>query len=439
MEDNEVYNESRKWSKHNFRASTGEGMLVNLAMGLTTPFLGVIAIGLGGPNISVALLTALPCLINTIAYIPAAMLVEKKKSKLKTNAIFSFFTRIFYLLMAIVPFLNIENKATLYIALVSLQALPAVVMMVAWTSLVNNMFPQDERARIINTRSMYCSIVSLVGTFFAGRILDVFASPWRYFIIFFLSYLSTMCSIFFLLKQKEIVYDREPQPKMSLSERIKGPLTDPVNGKKFKRYLASAFVLNMGVYFAVPLFPIFHVRTLALSNSVIGSFNVLAGITAALSYSMWGKIIRRYGNPMVYVLSAIAFAIFPVTYYFGGISQGNNALILMILQFIIGIFNAGWSMSLFNLTLDYIDPTKAENGVAVFNTIINFSGVVAPLLCYFILTKWGVGIPFIVSSILRIIGCLIFIPTVDFKDMLGQMRRRRELNKRKRSLRKAMK
>ena len=79
----------RVWSSQgkrwNFKLSVYDIMLSNVALGMVTPFLPVYAIALGSSNAAVGLVTAIPALVNTIMYLPAASYVERQDSRLKTT------------------------------------------------------------------------------------------------------------------------------------------------------------------------------------------------------------------------------------------------------------------------------------------------------------------------------------------------------------------
>lgn len=389
----------------NFKMSTIDGMLANVSVGMVTPFLAILAIALGGSNTVVGLVTAVPALINTVMYLPAAAMVESARGRLGTVVAAATGARLLYLVMAAVPFLPWpERRAAILVCLIGLQAIPAVISALAWTALMGETFPQEERARVFAFRSMYCSLVALASSMVAGLLLDRVEYPWNYLVLFTISYVAAMTSLHFLMQMKEFPTDGRKPGRTSVVDRLRKPFTDPEYGVKFRVFTMSAFVLHIGLNLAIPVYPIYHVRVLELSNSVIASFSVASGLSAVLAYPIWGGIARRAGNAVVYFLSGLAFAVFPTAYYLAG-----QVPYLFALQVFVGFFNAGWALTLFNLMLEYVDPEESANGIAVFNMVINVTGILAPFVAAHMISVWGVGVPFAVASAIRLLGCLLFL------------------------------
>lgn len=149
--------------------STLDGMFANVGMGMVTPFLAVYVMALGGSNHAVGLITAMPALINTLMYLPAASIVERSSSRLKIATKTHFLAKSVYHIdgpCAVPPMA--EPAARALIALIGLQTVPTVVTMVAWTALMGDTFPREERAHLLALRSMYTSLVTLVSSLLAG-------------------------------------------------------------------------------------------------------------------------------------------------------------------------------------------------------------------------------------------------------------------------------
>ncbi|MEA4884312.1 MAG: MFS transporter [Clostridia bacterium] len=403
----------------NFKVSTLDGMFASVAMGMVNPFLAVFALSLGATNGVVGMITAVPALVNTIMYLPAAGMVERRRSKLRTSVTGALFTRVFYLLMAFVPFLPwAKYRATILVAAIGLQTIPAVVTAVAWTALMGETFPAEERARVFSMRSMFCSLVALLSSLLAGILLDRVPYPANYAALFVVSFLTSMVSLHYLSLMKETPMSEAASVRLPLSARLRRPFVDKEHGRKFSVFTASALLLHLGINIAVPVYTIYHVRVLHLSNSIIGTLSLAGGLTAVLAYPMWGVVARRAGDAAVYTLSILAYALFPVMY---GLSRSPGYLIA--LQAAVGFFNAGFAFTLFNLTLAYVNPTESANGIAVFNMLINATGIIAPFIATSVVSRWGIMPSFILSTLVRILGCVIFIKAVGVDETFGKLHR----------------
>jgi MFS family permease len=416
--------EKRQNLKWNFRMSTLDGMFANVGMGMVTPFLAVYVMALGGSNHAVGLITAMPALMNTLMYLPAASIVERSSSRLKIATKTHFLAKSVYILMALVPFLPWPNlRPGALIALIGLQTVPTVVTMVAWTTLMGDTFPREERAHLLALRSMYTSLVTLVSSLLAGVLLDAIAYPVNYVALFVISYGASLLSLYFLSKMKEPPVVPVKTVSTSLGKRIKRPFADPEYGPKFRVFVISAALVHFGINLAVPAYSIMYVRDLGLSNAAIGSLSLAGGLTAVLAYPMWGVVSRKAGEAAVYALSLIAFAVYPVVYGLNG-----SLVYLLILKAAMGIFDAGFAFTLFNLTLEYVNPEDSANGIAVFNVLINATGIIGPPIAALVISQKGVMGAYIVSTIVRTAGCVIFLKAFGIQNTLGRMHRSLKLS-----------
>lgn len=430
--------ERRQTIRWNFRISNIDAMLSNVAVGMVTPFIPVFAMALGGTNTEVGLITAVPAFINMLMYLPAASFVERGGSRLRITVRAVFVARLLYLAMGCVPFLPWPNfRAAMLIAILGVQTIPNVIVAVAWTALLGDMFPAEERAHLFAIRNMYSAFVALISSLAAGVLLDRVAYPANYIALFSISFVAGMVALHYCAKLVEGPIKARPSRRRSLGERLRQPFADPVYGAKFRVFAISAALLHLGINIAVPAYSIYHVRCLNLSNSVIGMFSLAAGLTTVLAYPLWGRVSRRAGHSLVYVLSILAYAPFPALYGLHG-----SVTYLLALQAAIGFFNAGFALTILNLMLQHVNPDDSANGIAVFNLLINATGVLGPPLAALVVSRYGVTWAFVLSTIVRAAGCIVYIGASGMGDTFGKLHktfspsasRRRRLNRKEKGV-----
>lgn len=410
------------WSGHgirwNFRLSVYDIMLSNVALGMVTPFLPVFAMALGGSNAVVGLITAIPALVNTVMYLPAASFVESQPSRLRTTINWSTAVRLSWLLIASIAFVpRPELRAPLLLAAIGIQAIPQVVTNVAWTALLGDLFPQTERAHLFSLRSMYGAAVTLVSSLAAGILLDKVKYPYNYTALFVITFICGVWALHVCSKMVERPVQPRRENRKSLWQRVKAPFADSEYGRQFGVFAMSAAMMHLGINIAVPAFAIYHVRVLNLSNSMIGAITLASGLTSVLAYPMWGRISRRSGDSVVYGVSILAFAAFPVSYGLCG-----TPAYLLAVQAIIGVFSAGFNFTLLNLTLTNVRPADSANGIAVFNMLMNATGIIGPPLAALVISHYGVMGAFILSSVFRLAGCVIYIGAMGAGETFKQMK-----------------
>lgn len=417
----DCYTQRLRHVRYNFKMSVLDGMFANVAVGLVTPFLGVYLLALGGSNTLLGLLVSLPALVNLFAYVEGARLAESRERKLGVVAWTVGISRLFYLLLLIPPFLGRLGPAAM-VAMVTMQTFAGTLAGVAWTALMGDTFPQEERGRIFGLRNMYCSIMTLIATLAAGSLLDRVAYPWNFMAVMALAFAAGIVSLVYLRKMKEFPAPVQPKVRTSLAQRFAAPFSDKAFGRKFTIFTLSAFLIHMGINLAAPVFTIYHVKDLGLSNELIGMFAIVSGAMSTVAYPFLGGVVRKHGNRFVFFLSAFGFAVFPFFY-----ALTRNIYVLTLLQAWIGFWNAGFLLTMFNMVLNYSAPERSANTVAVFNVAINVTGVIGPFIGTALVDAYGSQVPLMVSAALRFLGWLAFFKVVDVRKILRTLVPKRRL------------
>ena len=209
-----------RFIRHNFLYVTAEGMATNFAFGMTNPFLAVYALALGGSSLLVGLVTALPALVNVFAFILAAKIVERKATKLPTVMTWTFIYRLFYIPLALVPFIP-EFRPHVMVAVISLMAAPSAIANTAWTAMMGDIFPENKRGNIFGLRNMYVGLTGTIGSLGAGYLLDRVGFPLNWTALFAIAFGVAMIGLVLMGRIREPSYE-EDLSYHSFSYRVKG-------------------------------------------------------------------------------------------------------------------------------------------------------------------------------------------------------------------------
>lgn len=414
--------------RHNFIFMTLEGMAANTVLGLVNPFLGVYAIALGASSFLVGLLTAVPALVNTVVFLPAAGMVERRKVRLPMTLLWTGLHRALYVPLAFIPFLPLAPaaRAVVLVAIVALMSLPGAVSGVAWTAMVGDMFPGHRRGEVFGLRNMYVGIAGVAGTFVAGHLLDLVRFPGNYLALFLAAAGFGALGLVFLrnMREEEPSSAAPPTPGASLVARTRDLLTDEQYGRKFKSFLASCSMLWFGFGLTAAMWPIYHVEVLHLPNATIGGFAILVGMAAVISSVYWGKVASRRGNRIVLLISTAGFAVYPAMY-----TLSRSVTYLYLMQAASGVCLGGLNLAVFNLALEYARPGRSASAVALFNMLINAATFVAPFLGDGLYRSLGVTTTLYVGSCVRLASLLFLSGSAVRRPLAfqrtGRARRRR--------------
>jgi MFS family permease len=351
----------------------------------------------------VGLLTSLPALINVIFQIPAARLIERQGERRRVLLVSGLLMRLPVFLVALVPFLRAwRAEAVVYIT--ALGTIPAAIGNVAFTAMLAEVVAPRERARVVSVRNALLSAVTMVTVLAAGRALDILAFPINYQVIFTLAFLTSLLSLYYLglvaMPRAEPPSGRVASPeRLDLRQRLRTMLAQ----RDYARFTLGAFVYHWGMYLPLPLYTIYRVRELGISEGWIGALSTVESAITIVAYYVWGKIAARRGSRSVLLFGILGVAFYPL-----GTALSKSVTPLLLVVSISGIFAPAWNLGLFNGLLEVVPAERRATYVAVFNTLMNVPAFIAPLLGTTLAGMLGTRKALLVGAALRMIGFFVF-------------------------------
>lgn len=389
--------------RRNFIFTTAEGLFTNAAFGLTAPFIPIYVLAVGGTSFHVSLVTALPPLVTAAAFLIGVRVVDRLPQRLHFIIRWAFLHRVVYLAMALVALIPLW-RPDLLVALTTLQALPGALSGLAWTAMMGDIFPQNRRGELIGLRNMYTGITGLFTTFLAGILLDHLRLPLNYLVVFAAAFVLSMAGLHFMNQMREEPGAVGPKtatniPILEHWRRLAG---DTTYGRNFRYFIFSSALLWLAFGYTGPIWPIYHVKVLHLSNVVIGSFSVLAGLAGVLTSGLWGRLAARRGERIVLFIGVGGLTLFTATYMLS-----PSPAYLMFSQALGGAWTAALNLAVFNLALNYCVPSERAAAVAWFNAIINLAAFVGPFLGELWYVHFGVASTFYSGTVIRALALLV--------------------------------
>lgn len=400
--------------RKNFLVSTADGVLMNLVAGLINPFLGVFALRLGASNLLLGLITSLPALINTIVFIPGSRLIQKYTRKLPIVLTAATIARIFYFLFGSLALLGIpdESKASIFVILLALMNVPNAITSAAWTEMIGKVFPADRRASLVGLRNMYGGAAAMCATLIAGYVLDRLLFPVNFVVLFYAGFVLAMGSVFFLSKTVE-PEGTVPSERQTFNLKTLFPKTK--QGTRFKFFCLSAFFMQFGLSMPAPVGTVYFVNHLNLTNSNLSLLTIAASLTAVIAYPIWGKVANNRGNRSVLFMTMVGLTLFMFI-----LPLSPSIVYLIAIHLMLGVFNAGWAMTIFTILLNYTNPENRSTGIAFFNSFINSAVFISPFLGSYLLNVLNTKYIFLIAGGIRLIGLLLLTRIMNFKLLLGR-------------------
>jgi MFS family permease len=371
--------------------------------GVSLTFTSVFALRLGASNLMLGLLTSLPALINILFQVPAARLIERHRDRRRILLLSGLFMRLPVFLVALVPFSH-AWRADAVVYITALGTIPAAIGNVAFTAMLADVVAPRDRARVVSVRNALLAAVTMVTVLASGRALDILAFPINYQVIFTLAFLTSLLSLYYL--GRVAMPRAEPLSGGGASHDrpdLRQWLRTMLAQRDYVRFALGAFVYHWGLYLPLPLYTIYRVRELGISEGWIGALSTLESAITIVAYYVWGKIAARDGSRSVLLFGILGVSLYPL-----GTALSRSVTPLLLVVSISGIFAPAWALGLFNGLLEVVPAERRATYVAMFNTLMNVPAFIAPLLGTAVAGIVGTRNALFISAAVRIIGFLVF-------------------------------
>ncbi len=396
--------QQRTVEAQNARNLYGDIAWFGVLSGVVTSFLSVFIIRLGGSDMHVGLLSALPALVAIFFSIPGSRLVERESKPLSVLLISGMLNRAGYVAIALVPFVLVARPADGVVALVGLLSIPGAVANVAFTTMFGKAVKPENRAHVVSVRSVWIGITSTTAALVGGKLLDVIAFPINYQILFTLAFAASMLSIYYLSRiQLPAASDAIPARQSAPPRGARGLIDLLRASRGYVRFTTAAFAFHWGLFFAVPLYSIYWVRYLHATDGWVGLINVVGSVTTIIFYPLWGRLTARRGNRPVVIVSTLGLVLYP---FFTALSPSVEWILGV--SFLGGVFTSGFALSFFNGLLQVAPEQNRSSYIAGYNTLVNIAAFISPIISTSLTDVFGIQAMLLFGALMRLLGSSMF-------------------------------
>ena len=375
--------------------------------GSSVNFLSVYATRLGATGLQIGLLSSMAAAVSLMLAIPAGNWLESQDIN---KAVFraSVWYRLGYLFWVPLPWLfNEQTQIWALVALALLMAIPLTTLSVGFNALFAASVPVNWRAHVAGVRNFSFAIAYMLSSLGSGYLLELLPFPIGYQIIFGIGFIGAAMSSLHLYFIKPIqttasILPPRPQPapiKRALSPRqqLQTRLRFDIWKTPFRNTLLAFLVFHLAQYMAHPLFPLFQVRQLHLTDDQIGLGTALFYLTVFLGSTRLSDVVKNFGHHKVAALSVAGLCFYPLLlalsdspadFYWTSIIGGMNYALL------IGSYA--------NYLLEEIPIEDRPAHLAWYNVILNTAILVGSLTGPLLSRAVGLAAALIIISVLRL-------------------------------------
>ncbi|MCC7446683.1 MAG: MFS transporter [Anaerolineae bacterium] len=386
-----------------------EIVFASILGGITVYFNAPFAIRLGASEQLIAFLTAAPSLIAAVASIPSARFMAKRRKRKLWMFGSLFVLRLGYLAVAAIPLLFKQHTALVLVLWIVALNLPSIFFTNGFQVLQAELIPENRRAFVFSRRSILYSLMLVLVTTLVGGFLDQYQDqfPLNYQLLYIFGFITVLGSNYFL--NRLTVPDVEPVKHTTVA--VTEPAERVEMSLPMRRMLVNTALYYFGLNLAGPLYNIYYIETLKVSDGWLGVNASAASIGVVIGYLMWERMIRTRSFTWAQRRATVATWFFPLTLALipGVITNLDVGLpLIMIMNVIVNMMHSGVELSNLNVLLKLSKPEERAAYVSWYNTVFFGVAFIAPLVGAWLAGPLGFPMVFFLTAVLRLAGGVLF-------------------------------
>jgi hypothetical protein len=414
--------------RSNFRHLYADVFWFGVLAGSLMAFMTVFAARQGASSFHLGLISAGPGIVNLALSLPAGRWLEGR-----SNVSVSYWTsvagRLGYLVLIPLPALFGEQVQIWVLILVTLLiSVPGTILAIAFNAMFADLVAPAWRAMVVARRNVLLAVSMIITSLACGQILDRLPFPLNYQFVFALGVLGALMSSYHLgrLRFTGAIPNRIGKPILDFARpglfRFADSFRMPAglryltrgSGKPLLRLdvLRGPFGLFMLSYLAfytfqylpIPIFPIFFVRELNLTDGQISLGSALFFVSMMLTSFTVTALTNRLRHRGVLVLGAFLYGLYPMVN-----TLARDVSLYMLASLIGGVMWALTNAGLLNRLMERVPEDDRPAHMAIHNLVLNF-GILVGSLSGPVLVEWlGIRSMLWWSAGLRFLAAIIFL------------------------------
>jgi MFS family permease len=385
--------------------------LVNAA----SPFLPVFLTRLGASNFQVGLLTAMPAATGLVLAIIVGNFLQKKRNIVPWFSLSRLLVVSAYAATGLAPFLVSDDRLIQTILLIwAVATLPQTAVAVCFSVVMNAVAGPAYRYDLMSRRWSILGMVTAIAVALAGQVLERINFPINYQVVFLALSVGGLISYIFSsrIQIPDSNYTPAP-PGQPFSQRLHDYISLVRSHPDFVNFSIKRFVYLTGTSLAIPLFPLYFVREINAPDAAIGLINTAQTIVLLIGYSFWTRANRKRGSHFVLLATTLGMSLYPAL-----VAVTDRVNVIILLAGLAGIFQAGIDLVFFDEQMKTVPVEYSATFVSLAQSLLYTSSLLSPLIGTFLASLIGLSGALIVSSVIRLVGFLLFAfwkPTKDGK------------------------
>lgn len=395
--------------KNNYFLNNLNGVLQIIAVNLATGFAGLFLKRLNAGDELVSLFNSLPAFFSILAIFIGGMVLSSTKNKKKATSYAFLTTRSFYLLMALVPFLNQNYRALLFVILYSAMNFPNSIAVFLWQSFIADIFPPGEREQSLSSRNSIATIAGTATTLITGFLLSYLSKSKSqlinfYQIVFVIAFLFGIIEVITLLMHRDSKHSQFAEISTEQNKISIDFIKNLPKQREYLIFIISVVIFHFTWQMAWPLFLTYEVDYLHTNEFWTSIISTINGLAMAFGYRFWGRFSKNKGNSIALTISAIGMAFAPIFY-----SISTKIYHVTYFVAITGFCVSGVLLLLINSLYEVAPRENRTSYIAFYNLVTNITLFTSPWIGMQLSHITSIKTAFIIVGFLRILSGLVFL------------------------------
>lgn len=382
-----------------------------LLSGSAANFLNIYATRIGATGFQIGLIGAVAAVVTLFLSIPTGRWLQSQNTG---RAIFwsSVYYRLGYIAFVFLPLLpSRPGQIWAIIVLTFLMAIPLTTLGVGFNALFAEAVPIEYRAHVAGVRNVTLSVTYMISSLLSGYILKNVEFPLGYQIVFAIGTIGAAMSSVHLYFVRPLKVDTPAipaaPPPLTLRPYARALATSlrlDIWNTPFRNVLLALFAFHLTQSLPLPLFPLYNVRVLKLSDDHIGIGTALFYLTVLLGSTQLRRIAHNIGNKRLTGWSVSSMALYPLMLAFSTTVWHYYGLSLVG-----GLTFAMVSGSYANYMLEHIPAHDRPPHLAWYNIILNVAVLVGSLVGSAVGDSIGLASALLIFAALRFLAGLVIL------------------------------
>jgi MFS family permease len=391
--------------KRNFRNVQIDAIGVSIS-NVAAPFLPVFLTRLGASNFQVGLLSSMPGVTGLILAILVGRFLQTRRKIVPWYSLSRLMVISCYAVTGLLTLL-LPGSSMVASTLViwAFATLPQTALAVAFSVVMNAIAGPEGRYSLLSRRWAIFGLTTVVGTFAITRVIDLVAFPLNYALMFLGLSLGGLISFYF---SSRISLPDQIAPPLSTGQSPKETIRSYIallrNSPGFVSFASKRFVYFSALALSAPILPLFFVWEVGASDSQIGSINMVFTMVMLVGYFLWPRVSKRRGGRFVLLATTLGMAFYPAL-----TATTHRVESILIFAGIAGLFQAGLDLVFFDELLKTIPEGYSATFVSLAQSMQYLSIIIAPMVGTFLSSYIGLGGALWLSTVLRLLGFLLFL------------------------------